>query len=65
MRKLLAHRDARLLLTGQTLSAFGDWAMFIVLAVWTKALTGSNSDAGLVFFALALPSLFSPLAATL
>ena len=26
------HRDARLLFAGQTLSAFGDWAMFIVLA---------------------------------
>jgi MFS family permease len=36
--------------------------MFIVLGVWTKDLTGSNSAAGLVFFALTLPALFSPLA---
>jgi MFS family permease len=36
--------------------------MFIVLGVWAKALTGSNAAAGLVFFALSLPSLFSPLA---
>jgi MFS family permease len=47
---------------GWTASVFGDWAMFIVLGVWTKDLTGSNSAAGLVFFALALPSLLSPFA---
>ena len=41
MRELLRHRDARLLLAGQTLSAFGDWAMLIVLAVWMKTLSGS------------------------
>src|SRR5437868_11426659 len=36
--------------------------MIIVLAVWAKALTKSNAAAGLVFFALAAPSIFSPLA---
>src|SRR5262249_12537243 len=36
--------------------------MIIVLAVWAKALTNSNAAAGLVFFALAAPSVFSPLA---
>jgi MFS family permease len=65
MRAVLAVRDARVFLFGWTVSQFGDWAMFIVLAVWTKALTHSNSDAGLVFFALSLPSLFSPLAGML
>jgi MFS family permease len=65
MRRVLAVRDARVFLVGWTLSQFGDWAMFIVLAVWAKALTGSNSDAGLVFFALSLPSLFSPLSGML
>jgi MFS family permease len=62
MRRVLSHRDARLFLFGWTLSVFGDWAMFIVLGVWAKDLTGSNAAAGLVFFALAVPSLFSPLA---
>jgi MFS family permease len=62
MRRVLAIRDARIFLAGWTLSVFGDWAMFIVLGVWAKDLTGSNSAAGLVFFALAAPSLFSPLA---
>src|SRR4029450_11795846 len=36
--------------------------MLIVLAVWAKALTDSNASAGLVFFALAAPSIFAPLA---
>jgi MFS family permease len=62
MRSVLAHRDARIFLAGWTLSVFGDWAMLIVLGVWAKDVTGSNAAAGLVFFALAAPSLFSPLA---
>ena len=61
MRTLLAYRDARLLLAGQTLSAFGDWAMIIVLAVWMKALTGSSALAGLTFFTFAAGSLLAPL----
>jgi len=61
MRSLLARRDVRLLLAGQTLSMFGDWAMIIVLAIWAKVLTGSNAQAGLVFFAFAFASLFAPL----
>jgi MFS transporter len=61
MRTLLAYRDARLLLYGQTLSAFGDWAMLIVLAVWMKTLTGSSALAGLTFFVFAAGSLLAPL----
>jgi MFS family permease len=61
MRRLLAYRDARLLVAGQTLSAFGDWAMWIVLAVWMKDLTGSSARAGLVFFMLGLGNLAGPL----
>jgi MFS family permease len=62
MRSLLRIRDARVFLFGWTLSQFGDWAMIIVLAVWAKDLTHSNAAAGLTFFALAAPSIFSPLA---
>src|SRR5438034_3557125 len=62
MRNLLRIRNARVFVAGWTLSVFGDWAMFIVLGVWTKDLTGSNSAAGLVFFALSAPSLLSPFA---
>jgi MFS family permease len=62
VRALLRIRDARIFLAGWTMSQFGDWAMIIVLGVWAKALTDSNAAAGLVFFALAAPSIFSPLA---
>src|SRR5919202_5870853 len=62
MRTVLANRNARTFLFGWTLSQFGDWAMFFVLAIWAKDLTHSNSAAGLIFFALALPGLFAPLA---
>jgi MFS family permease len=62
MRRLLGLRKVRVFIAGWTLSVFGDWAMFIVLGVWTKDLTGSNSAAGLVFFALGVPSLLAPFA---
>jgi MFS family permease len=62
MRALLGIRDARVFLLGSAVSMLGDTAMFLALGIWAKALTGSNSAAGLVFFVLALPSLFSPLA---
>jgi hypothetical protein len=65
MRNLMAIRDVRIFLAGWTLSQFGDWAMIIVLAVWAKSLTDSNAAAGLVFFALAAPSIFAPLAGIL
>jgi MFS family permease len=61
MREFFGYRDARLLFVGQTLSAFGDWALLIVLAVWTKTLTGSSAAAGLTFFAFALGTLAAPL----
>jgi MFS family permease len=61
MRRLLSYRDVRLLLAGQTLSAFGDWAMLIVFAIWMKSLTGSSALAGLTFFVFAAGSLLAPL----
>jgi len=33
VRSLLGRRDVRLLLGGQTLSMFGDWAMVIALGI--------------------------------
>jgi MFS family permease len=61
MRALLQRRDVRLLMAGQSLSMFGDWAMIIVLGIWAKVLTGSNAQAGLVFFVFALAGLVAPL----
>jgi MFS family permease len=42
------------------MSAFGDHAMFLALAVWVKALTGSNAEAGLAILPFILPSLVGP-----
>jgi MFS family permease len=60
MRRLLRDPNFRLFFTGQTLSALGDYAMFLALAVWVKDLTGSNAAAGLTFLPFVLPSLFGP-----
>jgi Major Facilitator Superfamily len=62
VRRLLAIRDARIFLFGWSLSSFGDSAMFLVLGIWAKDLTGSNAAAGLVFFVLTLPSFLAPIA---
>lgn len=61
MRRLLANRNARLYLSGQILSTFGDSALLLAAAIWIKVLTGSSAAAGLAFFALALGSLCAPL----
>jgi MFS family permease len=60
MRTLLRDRSYRRLLVGQTLSAFGDYAMFLALAVWVKVLTGSSAKAGLAILPFILPSLVGP-----
>src|SRR5437762_13623344 len=60
MKALFSRPDLRLLLAGQTLSMFGDWAMIVVLGIWAKVLTGASSAAGLVFFVFALAGLVAP-----
>jgi MFS family permease len=65
MRRLLAVREARLYLAGQTLSVLGDSALWLAMAIWVKTLTGSSSAAGLVFFAFSLPQLLAPLSGML
>lgn len=62
MKALLADRDARFLIGGQTVSAFGDSALWLVAAVWVQQLTGSVPLAGLTFFFLSVPSVLAPLA---
>ncbi len=52
----------RRLLAGQSLSSFGDTALYLTLGIWAKALTGSNAAAGGVFLALGLPALGAPVA---
>lgn len=50
----------RRLLAGQSLSTFGDTALYITLGIWAKALTNSNAAAGTVFLMLGLPALSAP-----
>jgi MFS family permease len=56
--------DARFrrLLAGESLSGFGDTALYLTLGIWAKALTHSNAAAGAVFLALGLPALLAPVA---
>jgi MFS family permease len=61
MKRLLAHRDARLFLVGQSLSLLGDTALWLALGLWVKELTGSSGAAGLVFLCIVAPGLLSPL----
>lgn len=61
MRALLRRRDVRLLVGGQSLSMFGDWAMIIALGIWARVLTGSNAEAGLVFLCFGVTGLVAPL----
>src|SRR5215475_2319767 len=61
MREVLRIRGMRVLLFGELTSTFGDWAMFLALAIWVKTLTHSNSLAGLVLLASAAPTLGAPL----
>jgi MFS family permease len=58
----LRDRQFRRLFAGQALSSFGDSALYLTLGIWAKTLTGSNAAAGGVFLALAIPTLFAPLA---
>lgn len=60
MRALLAIRDARTYLAGQTLSMLGDSALWLAMGVWVKQLTGSSSAAGLTWMAFVAPQLLGP-----
>jgi MFS family permease len=59
--------DARFrrLLIGNSVSSFGDSALYLSLGIWAKELTGSNAAAGAIFLAQGLPALASPLAGQL
>jgi len=49
------------LFAGLTASMFGDSVMLLVLSMWVKTITGSNAQAGLTFFFMAIPALLAPL----
>jgi MFS family permease len=60
VRRLLAHRDARVYIAGQSLSVVGDSALWLAMGIWVKILTGSNSAAGLTFLAFTCGVMASP-----
>ena len=61
MRGAFSDPRFRRLLIGNTLSTFGDTALYLTLGIWAKSLTHSNAAAGSVFLALGIPALFGPL----
>ncbi|WP_445529059.1 MFS transporter [Streptomyces cyslabdanicus] len=65
MRALLARRDVRLFLLARLIDTAGSNALWIALGVHVKELTGSNSAAGLTFFAFILGTLGAPLGGVL
>jgi MFS family permease len=61
----VAVRDLRLYLGALAVSETGSTAMMLVAGIWTKALTGSDTAAGLISACLYAPSLLAPLAGLL
>lgn len=56
----LADARFRRLLIGNSVSSFGDSALYLSLAIWAKDLTGSNAAAGAIFLTQGLASLLAP-----
>jgi MFS family permease len=59
MRAAFAQPGFKRLYAGLATSMFGDSVMLLVLSMWVKTLTGSNAQAGLTFFFMAIPTLFA------
>jgi MFS family permease len=57
---LRSHRDARIYLSSQALSLLGDNALWLAMGIYVKIVTGSNSAAGITFFAYICGLLTSP-----
>ena len=61
MRQAFRQPGFTRLYAGLTASMFGDSVMLLVLSIWVKTITGSNAQAGLTFFFMAIPALLAPL----
>jgi MFS family permease len=61
VRAVLGRPDFRLLFLGVVATMVGESALLLVLAIWVKDLTDSNSLAGLTLFAVVAPVLTAPL----
>lgn len=60
MRRVFGQPGFRRLFGGLSASMLGDSLMLLVLSMWVKTLTGSNSLAGLTFFFMVIPALAAP-----
>ncbi|CRK56734.1 major facilitator superfamily MFS_1 [Alloactinosynnema sp. L-07] len=61
MRALFAHRNTRVYLIGRMLSLAGGNVLWLGMGIWVKMLTGSNSAAGMTFFAYICGLLLLPI----
>ncbi len=61
MREAFRRPGFTRLYAGLTTSMFGDSVMLLVLSMWVKTITGSNAEAGLTFFFMAIPMFLAPL----
>lgn len=60
MRAVLRRKDFRRLFAGVVTAMVGETALLLVLAIWVKDMTGSNSLAGLTILAVVAPALAAP-----
>lgn len=60
MKTLLRDRRIRCFYFASAVSTFGDYALFVALAVWVKQLTGSTGASGLTFLMLVVGALSLP-----
>src|SRR5579884_988383 len=58
---ILADRNMRVLLIGQSMNMLGNTALLVVLGIWVEALTGSAAAAGLIFLLLGATSFLAPI----
>ncbi len=65
MRALLSDRRVLLFYVASAVSALGDDALYLALAVWVKELTGSTSLAALDICAVAAGMMFAPITGVL
>ncbi len=59
-KRVLADRNMRVLLIGQSMNMLGNTAMLVVLGIWVKTLTGSSAAAGLIFLLLGATAFLAP-----
>ncbi|WP_131737543.1 MFS transporter [Actinomadura roseirufa] len=61
MREVFRNRNALLYILAQCLSIIGSSSLWLAVGIWVRVITGSNAQAGLVFFAFMAGTLMGPL----